>query len=111
MDIGPSTLAVVTDESAVLEHFCEELAPIQPVIRKLQRKLDRQRRAGDPQNYKGDGTIQEGKKEWHFSKGYISSRAQLAELYRKQAAYRKILHGRQVNRILALGNVIKMEGL
>jgi hypothetical protein len=35
----------------------------------------------------------------------------LAELYRKQAAYRKSLHGRQVNRILALGNAIKMEGL
>ena len=42
---------------------------------------------------------------------YISSREQLAKLYRKQAAHRKSLHGRQVNRILALGNVIKMEGL
>src|SRR5271157_615943 len=111
IDIGPSTLAVVTDASATLEHFCEELAPIQPVIRKLQRKLDRQRRAGDPQNYNRDGSIKEGKKEWHFSKRYISSREQLAELYRKQAAYRKSLHGCQVNRILALGNVIKMEGL
>ncbi len=111
IDIGPSTLAVVTNELAALEHFCEELAPIQPVIRKRQRKLDRQRRAGDPQNYKGDGTLKEGKKEMHFSKRYISTREQLAEVYRKQAAYRKSLHGRQVNRILALGNVIKMEGL
>ena len=111
IDIGPSTLATVTDASATLEHFGEELEPIQPVIRKLQRKLDRQRRASDPQNYNQDGTIKKGKKEWHFSKRYVYTREQLAELYRKQAAYRKSLHGCRVNRILTLGNVIKLEKL
>jgi putative transposase len=112
IDIGPSTLATVTDESATLEHFCEELEPIQPAIRKLQRKLDRQRRAGDPQNYNPNGTIKKGVKlEWHFSKRYVYTREQLAELRRKQAAYRKSLHGRKVNQILAQGNIIKLEKL
>jgi putative transposase len=111
IDIGPSTLATVTDESATLEHFCEELEPRQKEIRKRQRKLDRQRRAGDPQNYNQDGTIKKGKKEWHFSKRYVYTREQLAELRRKQAAHRKSLHGRKVNRILAQGNLIKLEKL
>jgi putative transposase len=112
IDIGPSTLATVTDESATLEHFCEELESIQPALRKQQRKLDRQRRAGDPQNYNPNGTIKKGVKlEWHFSKRYVYTREQLAELRRKQAAYRKSLHGRQVNRILAQGNIIKLERL
>jgi len=112
IDIGPSTLAVVTEAAATLEKFCEELEPIQPAICKLQRKLDRQRRAGDPQNYNKDGTIKQGVKlEWHFSRRYVYTREQMAELYRKQAAYRKSLHGRKANQILRLGNVIKMEGL
>ena len=112
IDIGPSTLAVVTEAAATLEKFCEELEPIQPAICKLQRKLDRQRRAGDPQNYNKDGTIKKVVKlEWHFSRRYVYTREQMAELYRKQAAYRKSLHGRKANQILRLGNVIKMEGL
>ena len=111
IDIGPSTLAVVTDESASLEHFCDELEPKQKEIRKLQRKLDRQRRAGNPNNYHKDGTIKQGKKEWRFSKRYVDTRERLAELQRKQAAHRKSLHGRKVNWILAQGNVIKLEGL
>jgi len=112
IDIGPATLAVVTDASATLEHFCEELEPRQQAIRTLQRKLDRQRRAGDPENYNKDGTIKKGVKlEGHFTKRYVYTREQLAELRRKQAAYRKSLHGRKVNQILRLGNVIKMEGL
>ena len=36
---------------------------------------------------------------------------QLAELYRKQAAHRKSLHGQLVNRVLQMGHVIKLEKL
>jgi len=112
LDIGPSTLATVVEESATLEHFCEELEPKQKEIRKLQRQLDRQRRAGDPQNYNPNGTIKKGVKlEWHFSNRYVYTREQLAELRRKQAAYRKSLHGRKVNQNLAQGNIIKLEKL
>ena len=111
IDIGPSTLAVVTEESATLEKFCDELEPKQKEIRKLKRKLERQRRAGDPQNYNPNGTIKKGRHTWHFSGRYVYSRDQLAELYRRQAAYRKSLHGRKVNRILSQGDIIKLEKL
>jgi hypothetical protein len=111
LDIGPSTIAIVSERSATLERFCAELEPQQKQIRKLQRKLDRQRRAGNPDNYKADGTVKQGAKEWHFSQRYVYTRAQLAELHRKQAAQRKSLHGRMVNRILSQGNVIKLEKL
>jgi putative transposase len=111
VDIGPSTIAIVSEESATLEHFCAELEPKQPVIRKLQRKLERQRRAGDPANYNANGTIKPGKKEWHFSRRYVYTREQLAEVRRKQAAQRKSLHGRLVNRVLGLGDTIKLEKL
>jgi len=37
----PSSIAIVSEQSASLERFCAELEPQQKQIRKLQRKLDR----------------------------------------------------------------------
>jgi len=111
LDIGPSTIAAVGDEEAFLVQFCDELLPRQKEIRVLQRKIDRQRRANNPDNYNPDGTIRPGPKTWHKSGHQIRTEAALAELYRKQATHRKSLHGQLVNRILRMGNVIKMEKL
>jgi hypothetical protein len=45
-DLGPSTIALFPREGeASLSVFCEELAPNEQAIRRLQRKMDRQRRA------------------------------------------------------------------
>jgi len=111
LDIGPSTIAVVTDEQANLEHFCDELKNKQKEIRRLQRKLDRQRRANNPQNYNPNGTIKKGKKTWHESTRYKKTRRKLAELQRKLAAHRKTLHGNLANRILKKGKYVKTEKL
>jgi len=111
LDIGPSTIAAVGDEEAFLAQFCNELLPRQKEIRVLQRKIDRQRRANNPDNYNPDGTIKPGPKQWYKSGHQLRTEAALAELYRKQAAHRKSLHGQMVNRILRMGNVVKMEKL
>jgi len=122
LDIGPSTIAVVTDEQASLERFCDELKDKQKEIRRLQRKLDRQRsersgeakrlfRANNPQNYNSDGTIKPGKKTWHESTRYNKTKRKLAELQRKLAAHRKTLHGNLANRILRQGKHVKTEKL
>jgi len=111
LDIGPSTIAVVTDKQASLERFCDELKDKQKEIRRLQRKLDRQRRANNPKNYNPDGTIKKGKKTWHESTRYKKTRRKLAELQRKLAAHRKTLHGNLANRILKQGKpVAKRRG-
>jgi transposase len=113
VDIGPSTLATVSADGQIarLERFCDELVPQQKAIRKLQRKLDRQRRANNPENYNPDGTVKKGKHSWNSSNRYSETRAKLAELHRKQAAHRKSLHGRKVNETLALGNILQLEKL
>ncbi len=111
LDIGPSTIAVVTDEQALLERFCDELKDKQKEIRRLQRKLDRQRRANNPQNYNPDGTIKPGKKTWHESTRYKKTKRKLAELQRKLAAHRKTLHGNLANCILRQGKHVKTEKL
>ena len=111
LDIGPSTIAVVTDDSAALERFCDELKDKQKEIRRLQRKLDRQRRANNPQNYNPDGTIKPGKKTWHESTRYKKTKRKLAEIQRKLVAHRKTLHGNLANRILRQGKHVKTEKL
>ena len=111
LDIGPSTIAYVSDKQAKLSRFCDELALKQKEIRRLQRKLDRQRRANNPQNYTTNGTIKTGKKTWHDSKRYLKTKTKLAELQRKLAAHRKSLHGNLASRILKQGKHIKTEKL
>ena len=111
LDLGPSTLATVSDESATLERFCDDLKPQQKAIRRQQRKLDRQRRANNPQNYNPNGAIKKNVKHWHLSKAYLRTRQKIAELHRRQAAHRQSLHGQTVNRVLAQGDTFKLEKL
>ena len=111
LDIGPSTVAAVGEEAAFLEAFCEEVVRKHRTIRRLQRKLDRQRRANNPHNYLPDGRVRPGPKRWAASNRQRQTQGRLAELSRREAAHRKTLHGALANRVLALGRVVKMEKL
>ncbi len=115
LDLGPSTIAIVPQEGeAQLQPLCEELKPDARAKRRLQRKLDRQRRANNPQNYDEKGRIKKhGKRRlvWKNSKGYLATRHRLAAKERKLAAHRKSLHGRLVHQIIRRGNTIRTEKL
>ncbi len=111
LDIGPSTIAAVSERGAFLEQFCAELESRRKEICGLQRHLDRQRRANSPDNYNPDGTIKPGPKRWRKSNRQRKAEARLAELYRKQAAHRRSLHGRLINRVLRMGDTIQLEKL
>ena len=108
IDIGPSTIAIVAPEieKAELRQFCGELKSYPKEIRRLQRKLDRQRRANNP-----NGTAQSGKRQWQVSGREKETRRKLSELYRKQAAYRKSLPGNLANHVFSLSNPVKPEKL
>jgi hypothetical protein len=117
LDVGPSTIAIVPQQGeAQLLPFCEELRPDARAKRRLQRKLDRQRRANNPQNYDEKGRIKKrgrGKRRltWKTSRGYIATRRRLAAKERKLSAHRKSLHGRLVHQIIRRGNTIRTEKL
>ena len=111
IDIGPSTIAIVSEEFAQLEQFAAELECKDKQIRKLQRQLDRSRRANNPENYNPNGTIKKGKKKWNNSNTYSKTRDSKANLERKLAGHRKSLHGQMVNSILNEGDTFKLENL
>ena len=113
IDIGPSTIAIVAPETqkAELRQFCGELKSYPKEIRRLQRKLDRQRRANNPEAFNPNGTAKSGKRQWQVSGREKETRRKLSELYRKQAAYRKSLPGNLANHVFSLDNPVKPEKL
>jgi hypothetical protein len=112
-DLGPSTIALFAREGeASLSLLCEELAPNAQAIRRLQRKMERQRRAANPEHYDAKGRIHKaGKKKlrWKSSRSYEQTRRRKAARERALAAYRKSLHGGRVHEIVAVGNTIILE--
>lgn len=113
LDLGPSTLAVVSRQGeADLLVLAETLHLDARHQRRLQRKLDRQRRATNPGNYDEQGRIRRKGKQplrWHESQGYRQTRRRLAREARRLAAQRRTEHGRLVNRLVGLGNQILIE--
>ncbi len=123
LDIGPATIAFYSEQQAALRVFCAEIADVSQEIARLQRQVERQRRAGNSDNYKPDrwlknangnwkhkhGKIKKGRQSWQRSTRMQNNQAKLAELHRMLPAHRKSLHGKLVNEILALGTTIKTE--
>jgi hypothetical protein len=91
--------------------FCPKVASDARALRRLDRQLDRQRRANNPANYDERGRVKRGPKRWKVSKRQRKVQARRREAYRKLAATRKRSHGQLVHRVLALGNAFHLEQL
>src|SRR5258707_7745156 len=111
LDLGPSAIAVVAEQQALLQPFCPEVAPDEKALRRLERHLDRQRRANNPANYDERGRVKKGRKRWQVSQRQRTVQARRREVYRKLAATRKRSHGQLAHRVLALGNTFQVEQL
>jgi len=112
MDLGPSTIAVVTPTQAHLERFCAELVPDARATRREERHLDRQRRANNPGNYHPNGTVKKGRKgrkHWRASMRQRRTQAHLADRQRRLAAHRKSLHGRLAHEVVRKGDAFLLE--
>jgi len=111
LDVGPSTIAVVGYEAVGLEQFAPGVVQPWKAQKRLQRILDRSRRATSPDNYNKNGTAKKGRRTWVKSKHYLDLQRQIAEVERQLAATRKKEHGALANKILGLGNLIQTEAL
>jgi hypothetical protein len=110
IDIGTRTIAISGKYDVKLLELCPEVENIEHEKLLLQRKLDRQRRSNNPNNFNSDDTIKRGiKLEWIKSNKYIKTQNKLRELQRKQADIRKQSHERLSNYIISLGDRILVE--
>jgi transposase len=125
LDLGPSTIAWVSDDKAVFKKFCEEIAPISKQKRLIQRKMQRSLRANNPDNYEPDelkknpngkairklGKVKKGPKTWVRSARYYELKGELARADRKIRETRDKLQGQLANEILRQGSLVRTEKL
>lgn len=115
IDLGPSTLAIVSQQRVSIDKLADKCDDIQKDLNIINRKMDRSRRANNPQNYNEDGTIKtisrkKGERRvWNDSKRYEQLQREYKELHRKQAAIRKIQHIETANTLLELGDTFIVE--
>jgi hypothetical protein len=72
-------------------------------VRRIERAMDRSRRATNPDNYQANGAVRTGSKKWVRSEGYLRRLDRQQELERVLAAGRKKDHGKLQNSILRIG--------
>ena len=112
IDIGPQTIAYCAASEVHLMELADQVRNIEQEKRILQRKLDRSRRATNPDNYAEDGTIRRGRKlTRNKSKRYRKTARQLAYLLHCQAETRKRQHNQLANHLLSLGDCFYVEDM
>lgn len=111
LDIGPSTIAAVGSSDAAFEHFCPAVMQPWKEQRRLERAMDRSRRATNPRCFNEDGTWKKGAKARNRSKRYQALALKRRERERRLAAERKRCHGELANRVIGQGTTVKTERL
>ena len=91
----------------MLVAFCPEVERPTQMVRRPQRHIDRQRRAGNPNNYLPDGRVRPGTKRWPVRQR--QAKGTLAETDRRLAEGPKAAQGTLANRFLAMGDVLQIK--
>jgi hypothetical protein len=122
LDLNISSVAYVANNEAGLLSFADKVPSYRRQIARLQRKMDRSRRATNFGNYKPDfigrrgrktvvkkGQPKKGRCKWNKSNNYKQVSAAKRELERRKSEYAKSQNRRLVNTILRSGKHIKTE--
>lgn len=110
IDPGISTMTCLsTDGLAEKFALASKCAWHWKEVRRLQRKLDRSRRAMNPQNFNDNGTVKPGAKAWKFSKRYEALSGELAEMHRRAAATRVNEHNETIGLLLSHAGTFRVE--
>lgn len=115
-DLAPSQIAVAVERSdgtwtGWIEPLADGIRLNTVRLRRGQRHLDRQHRAGSPSCFHPDGTHKPGRCVWQYSQAAKRNISAFAEQHRRLAEHRKTLHGALANRLFTHGADIACEKL
>nr|WP_317280341.1 transposase [uncultured Fusobacterium sp.] len=108
IDIGTSTVAYCSEKTLKILELADKVRNTSAEKRRILRKMDRSKRATNPNNFKLDGTVKKGAK-FRFSKKYMKLKLKLKDIFRKEADIRKYQHECLANEIISLGDKIYVE--
>lgn len=112
IDIGTQTIAISSNYDIKLLELAPEIVNIDREIKRIQRYMDRSKRAINLNKYNKNGTINAfNKDKWIFSNRYIKVKNKRLELYRKQRETRKHSHCKLANWLITLGNEFYVEDM
>jgi hypothetical protein len=83
VDPGIGTEAVYSEHGCLLVEIAPNAKSTDAKVRRIQRKMDRSRRANNPDHYHPDGRIKRTRKPWVNSKTYKRDRMRLKTIRRK----------------------------
>ncbi len=109
LDIGTSTAAVVTKNSCRLTVLGSDAKDRSSQIRRIQRAMDRSRRATNPDNYLPDGTVRKGTRKWVRSKHYRKLQFRKKSLERRHVDAVNASHHRLANEIASKADIVYVE--
>lgn len=109
LDIGTTTAAVVMDDSCQLTVLGSDTKDRSAQIRRIQRAMDRSRRATNPDNYLPDGTVRNGARKWIRSKHYKRLQFRKKSLERRYADAINASHHRLANEIASKADTVYAE--
>ena len=109
IDPGTLSMAAASDKGCILTALDEGVPDYGRETDRIQRAMDRSRRAMNPGNYNPDGTIKRGRKRWVYSRSYRRLQRMKRSLERKQAASLKCHHEALANKVLSLGDEVYTE--
>lgn len=120
LDIGPQTLAAVGEDKVCLTVLADKVQDIHNELRRVNRAMDRSRRATNPGMFAEDGTIiprnklpaelcVKGKRKWKMSRRYKALAGKRRELFRKQSELRIQCHHELANQLISYGNEFYIE--
>lgn len=115
-DIGPQTIASVGSEDVLLAELANRVHGIDAALWKLNRAMDRSRRATNPEMFGSDGSVvpknklpshcltHRGSRKWVKSRQYIRCESKRRELFRRQREMRIQQHNELANRLISFGD-------
>ena len=109
IDPGTMSVAVASENGCILTSLTGGVRSREKEVRRIQRAMDRSRRAMNPDRFNEDGTMKKKRGRWKESRFYRILAMRKRSLEQRQAACRKDHHDTLADRILALGDEVYTE--
>lgn len=115
-DIGTQTIASCGANNVLLAELADKVHGIDAELRRINRAMDRSRRATNPKMFREDGSVvpkdklptgcltPKNTRKWEKSKRYLKLEAIRRELYRRQHELRIQQHNELANKLLSFGD-------